>query len=204
MQVSQSKLIFLKDMWRLNFGEFMRFLPEGLNPFKIQIRFKVDLFSNFIIQNLERFWSFTKKEIFSIWSNLSTCQILNFFELCKYQFIILKIELFKYLKTLWIKRKKIADPTQMNSVESHSAGNLENYWIFLPNPKMECMKAQPYSDRFPRHHISFSYRLPYLPNNMKMTRKYGKMELVFPKILSTIFTPIRGSSGRNTVWYVCC
>jgi hypothetical protein len=44
----------------------MRFLPEGLNPFKIQTRFKVDLFSNFILQNLERFWSFSKKKICSI------------------------------------------------------------------------------------------------------------------------------------------
>jgi hypothetical protein len=30
----------------LNFGELMRFLPEGLNLFKIQTRFKVDLFLN--------------------------------------------------------------------------------------------------------------------------------------------------------------
>jgi hypothetical protein len=36
-----------------------------LNPFKIQTMFKVDLFSNFIIQNLERFWSLAKKEIYS-------------------------------------------------------------------------------------------------------------------------------------------
>jgi hypothetical protein len=27
----------------------MRFLTEGLNPFKIQTRFKVDLFLNFIL-----------------------------------------------------------------------------------------------------------------------------------------------------------
>jgi hypothetical protein len=40
----------------------MRFLPEGLNPFKIQTRFKVNLFLNFIIQNLERFWSLAKNE----------------------------------------------------------------------------------------------------------------------------------------------
>jgi hypothetical protein len=44
----------------------MRFLPEGLNPFKIQTMFKVDLFPNFIIQNIERFWSLAKKEICSI------------------------------------------------------------------------------------------------------------------------------------------
>jgi hypothetical protein len=44
----------------------MRFLPEGLNPFKIQTRLKVDLFLNFIIQNIERFWSCAKKKICSI------------------------------------------------------------------------------------------------------------------------------------------
>jgi hypothetical protein len=44
----------------------MRFLSEGLNPLKIQTRFKVDLFLIFIIQNLERFWSWAKKEICSI------------------------------------------------------------------------------------------------------------------------------------------
>jgi hypothetical protein len=44
----------------------MRFLSEGLNPFKIQTRFKVDLFLNFVIQNLERFWSLDKNKICSI------------------------------------------------------------------------------------------------------------------------------------------
>jgi hypothetical protein len=39
----------------------MRFLPEGLNHFKIQIMFEVDLFMNFIIQNIERFWSWAQK-----------------------------------------------------------------------------------------------------------------------------------------------
>jgi hypothetical protein len=37
-----------------------------LNSFKIETRFKLDLFSNFIIQNLERFWSLAKKGISSI------------------------------------------------------------------------------------------------------------------------------------------
>jgi hypothetical protein len=50
----------------LSFGGLMRFLPEGLNLFKIETRFKLDLFPNFIIQNLERFWSLDKKEICSI------------------------------------------------------------------------------------------------------------------------------------------
>jgi hypothetical protein len=39
----------------LNFGGLMRFFSEGLNPIKIQTRFKVDLFMNFIIKNIERF-----------------------------------------------------------------------------------------------------------------------------------------------------
>jgi hypothetical protein len=66
MQVGQSKSISLKVMRRLNFGGLMTFLVEDLKPFKIQTRFKVDLFLNFIIQNLEIFWSWTKKEICSI------------------------------------------------------------------------------------------------------------------------------------------
>jgi hypothetical protein len=57
----------------------------------------------------------------------------------------------------------------MNSVK-----NPKNYRIFSPNPKTDGMKAQPYSDWFLRHHISFSYQLAYLPNNTKIIKKYGK------------------------------
>jgi hypothetical protein len=39
----------------------MKFLHGGLNPFKIQTKFKIDLFLNFIIQDLEIFWSWSKK-----------------------------------------------------------------------------------------------------------------------------------------------
>jgi hypothetical protein len=49
------------------------------------------------------------------------------------------------------------------------------------------MEAQSYSDRFPRHHIMFSYRLPYLLNNTKMIEKYEKIEPEFPEILLTVF-----------------
>jgi GT2 family glycosyltransferase len=70
----------------------------------------------------------------------------------------------------------------------NSVGNPENYRIFPANPKMDGMEGQSYFDRFPRHHISFSYRLPYLPNNTKMTEKYKKTEPVFPGILPTVFT----------------
>jgi hypothetical protein len=66
--------------------------------------------------------------------------------------------------------------------------NPKNYRIFPSNPKTDGMKVQSYSDRFPQHHIPFSYRLPYLSNNTKITRKYGKTEPKFSGILPTIFT----------------
>jgi hypothetical protein len=65
--------------------------------------------------------------------------------------------------------------------------NLKNYWIFSPNLKTDDMEAQPYSDRFPRHHILFSYRLTYLSNNTKITEKYEKTKMEFTEILPTGF-----------------
>jgi hypothetical protein len=59
--VSQSNFIELKIMSRKKFGEFMDFLLKDLNPFKIQISFKLDLFLEFIIQNPEGFESLAKK-----------------------------------------------------------------------------------------------------------------------------------------------
>jgi hypothetical protein len=41
----------------------MRFLPKGLNSFKIQTKFNLDLLLNVIIKNLERFGSWAKKRI---------------------------------------------------------------------------------------------------------------------------------------------
>jgi hypothetical protein len=46
-----------------NFSEFMRFFPKGLYPFKIPTRFKLEFVLNFIIQNLEEFERWAKKEI---------------------------------------------------------------------------------------------------------------------------------------------
>jgi hypothetical protein len=40
-------------MSRKNFSGFMRLFPKGLNPFKIQACFKLELVLEFIIQNLE-------------------------------------------------------------------------------------------------------------------------------------------------------
>jgi hypothetical protein len=41
----------------------MRFFPKDLDPFKIQINFKLDLFFKFIIQYPEGFGSWAKKKI---------------------------------------------------------------------------------------------------------------------------------------------
>jgi hypothetical protein len=40
-----TKFTFLKIKSRANFGEFIRFFPEGLNPFKIHRRFKYGNYS---------------------------------------------------------------------------------------------------------------------------------------------------------------
>jgi hypothetical protein len=49
MQVVSYKFIFLKAWPRDNFDEFIEFFLKGLNPFKIQTNFKLDLFLEFII-----------------------------------------------------------------------------------------------------------------------------------------------------------
>jgi hypothetical protein len=49
-----------------NFGEFLRFFLKGLNPFKMQIKFKFYIIFKFVIQNLFQFWNFTQKESCSI------------------------------------------------------------------------------------------------------------------------------------------
>jgi hypothetical protein len=85
----------------------------------------------------------------------------------------------------------------------NSVGNPENYRIFSANLKTDGMKVQPYFDRFPWHHILFSYRLPYLPNNMKMTKKIYKTEPVFPKILPTRFH-LTCSCPTSSTWAITC
>jgi hypothetical protein len=39
-----------------NFGEFIEFFLKGLNTFKIQTRFKLDLLMNFYISKSREFW----------------------------------------------------------------------------------------------------------------------------------------------------
>jgi hypothetical protein len=61
----------------------MRFFPKGLNPFKIQAGFKLDLFLEILIQNPEGFGSWNKKETFYFCIYLPPYQVLNFFYILK-------------------------------------------------------------------------------------------------------------------------
>jgi hypothetical protein len=70
-----SKFTVLNIILRKKFGEFMEFFLKGLNSFKIQIIFILDLFLEFIIQNPEGFGSWTKKETCSICNYLPPCQV---------------------------------------------------------------------------------------------------------------------------------
>jgi hypothetical protein len=52
-----------------NFRGFIRFFQKGLNPFKIQARFKFELFLDFLIPNPEGHGSGTKTESGSLLSH---------------------------------------------------------------------------------------------------------------------------------------
>jgi hypothetical protein len=69
--VSQSKFTVLKITPRKNFGQFMKFLSEGLNTFKIQSDFELEFLLNFIIQNPGQIGSWAKKDVCLFVLNLS-------------------------------------------------------------------------------------------------------------------------------------
>jgi hypothetical protein len=79
-------------MSRKIFVEFIEFSPKCLNFFKIQIRFKLVLLLNFIIQNPEGFGSWDKKKICSILIDLPLCQPGDFQISRKLCFLISKLE----------------------------------------------------------------------------------------------------------------
>jgi hypothetical protein len=106
------------------------------------------------------------------------------------------------LKTLWIKRKKDSRSSldkQCRNAQMNNVGNLENYWIFPSNLKTDGMEVQPYFDHFQRHHIPFLYRLPYLPNNTKMTKKIWKNRTGIPRNFTDRFHPYKASILRAGV-----
>jgi hypothetical protein len=52
IQVSESKFAVSKIMLEMIFGEFMEFFLKGLNPLKIQTKFKLDFLPEFLMQCL--------------------------------------------------------------------------------------------------------------------------------------------------------
>jgi hypothetical protein len=53
----------MKIMESLNFGELSRFFLKGLNPFKFQIKFKFELFLEFLIPIHEDFEDDPKRKV---------------------------------------------------------------------------------------------------------------------------------------------
>jgi hypothetical protein len=85
--VSQCKIILRYILGTWNFREFIRFFQKGLNPFKIQARFKFELFLYFIIQNPEGFGSGAKKESCSLLSHRSPKNVSPFWDNGKIMFV---------------------------------------------------------------------------------------------------------------------
>jgi hypothetical protein len=48
-----------------NIDDFMRFFSKGLNPFKIQTKFKFELFPRYLIKNSEGFGDGPKRKVVS-------------------------------------------------------------------------------------------------------------------------------------------
>jgi hypothetical protein len=70
----------------------MRFFPKGLDPFKIQTRFKFMFASEIIIQNTEIFGSWTKKKSCLILNYLPSCQIWRFLDFRGLGFVFSMLE----------------------------------------------------------------------------------------------------------------
>jgi hypothetical protein len=125
MQVSQCKFIFWRGMWKYNLREFLGFFPWCLNPFKIQTRFKLDLLQNFIIQNMERFGSWTKEDNCSIWISISAWKVWRIFSNRKIRLCIFELGAFDVnWKIRWLKGKETVWgqptwPTQPEATPTH-------------------------------------------------------------------------------------
>jgi hypothetical protein len=82
IQVGQSKFTLWKMMSRRIFGEFMGFFSKGLNPFKIQASFKLEIPLQFIIRKSELIPT-TKDVLFNL---STTIPCLEFFGALKIHF----------------------------------------------------------------------------------------------------------------------
>jgi hypothetical protein len=78
--VCPTNFTFVEIKSRWNFSEFTRFLPQGLNPFKIHNRFKFEFVSEFITRILLIIWSWPNLESYSTYSNIYACKVWVFLE----------------------------------------------------------------------------------------------------------------------------
>jgi hypothetical protein len=99
IQVSQCKIIFRYILGTWNFTGFIRFFQKGLNPFKIQARFKFELFLDFLLQNTEGFGSGAKKRSCSLLSHWSPQNVSPFLDIGKIVFVNFEVgDLEKWIK----------------------------------------------------------------------------------------------------------
>jgi hypothetical protein len=74
-----------KDFWWI-YGIF----PKGLNPFKIQGTFKLEIVPKFMAWYPAGIWNLANENICSIWSNLPLCKSWKFLDSSMYPFHILQ------------------------------------------------------------------------------------------------------------------
>jgi hypothetical protein len=82
----------MKIMPRYNFGEFLGYFPSGLNPFKIQTKFTMDLIPKILIQLLLGISISSQKENCSFRSILPLAKFGNLWTSGRLCFCNLKFE----------------------------------------------------------------------------------------------------------------
>jgi hypothetical protein len=78
IQVHQTKFIVVMIKLRENFSEFTRFVPQGMNPFKIHGKFKLEYVPEFITWIMLRIWDQPNWESCSKYSNLASHKVYIF------------------------------------------------------------------------------------------------------------------------------
>jgi hypothetical protein len=91
IQVCPTKFTFVKIKAKENFGEFLRFFPEGLNPFKIHRRFKFESVPKLITWISLWIISWPNWHSLSEYSILSSCKVWEFLEQWKVSILNLQI-----------------------------------------------------------------------------------------------------------------
>jgi hypothetical protein len=80
--------------------EFIIFFQKGLNPFKIQGRFKFEFVPEFVTWNLEGIWCCDKNKSYSVCIKLSLCKIWRILDIRKTSVLYFKVQKIENLGNL--------------------------------------------------------------------------------------------------------